>query len=133
MKTILRRIAAYTLVLFFITYIVPGFKVSGGIFTLLVGGVGLTLMFVVLKPILKIISFPINILTMGLSSVLTNALILYLLIIFVTGISLSPFIYKSYNFFGFITPRISFNLFFAYLYSSFVISVIDSVISWLID
>lgn len=132
MKTIARSIVIYSFALYFLPMLIPGFKVSGGFLTFLIGGIALALMFLVLKPILNIISFPINLITLGLFSILTNALILYLLVFFVIGISIVPFSYPPSEVLGFAVPKISFSLLFAYIYTSFMLSFIDSFFSWLI-
>ena len=132
MRTILRSIGIYLLALYFMPMIVPGFTIEGGFITLLIGAVVLALMFLILKPILNIISFPVNMLTLGLFSIITNAFILYLLTILVPNITVQPFTYPKGHFLGFITPVISFNTFFAYTYSAFILSCINSGIRWLI-
>lgn len=90
------------------------------------------LMFLILKPILNIISFPVNLITLGLFSMFTNALILYLLVFFIIGISISPFSYPSFELLGFDVPKISFSLIFTYIYTAFVLSFIDYFFSWLV-
>lgn len=132
MKAITRAIAIYTLALYFLPMLIPGLKISGGFLTFLIGGIALMLMFLVLKPILNIISFPINLVTLGLFSIFTNAFILYLLVFFVIGISIVPFSYPPFEILGFNIPKISFSLIFAYIYTAFVLSFIDSFFSWLI-
>ena len=133
MRTILRSIGIFLLALYFIPQIIPGFTIEGGFMTILVGAVVLALMFLILKPILNIISFPVNMLTLGLFSIITNALILYLLTILVPNITVQPFSYPAGHFYGFITPHIYFNTFFAYTYSAFILSCINSIIRWVIS
>lgn len=133
MKSIVRRIAIYTFTLSILPIIIPGVSIDGGFMTLLGGGIALSLMFLILKPILNLISFPVNAITLGLFSIFTNALIIYLLTIFVTGILVNPFTYRSSNIFGFITPNIFFNQFFAYVITAFITSIIVSCLSWLME
>jgi putative membrane protein len=132
MKTILRSVGIYLLALYFIPQFVPGFTIEGGFTTLFIGAVVLALMSLVLKPLLNIISFPVNMLTLGLFSIIINALILYLLTILVPNITVQPFTYPRAHIYGFITPVIYFNTFFAYTYSAFILSCINSGIRWLI-
>lgn len=132
MKSILRSIGIYLLALYFIPQIVPGFTIEGGFETLLVGSVVLALMFLILKPILNIISFPVNMLTLGLFSIIVNAFILYLLTILVPNITVQPFTYPHTHFSGFSTPEIPFDTFFSYVYSAFILSCINSGIRWLV-
>jgi putative membrane protein len=129
MKTVLRSIAIYLFALYFIPQIIPGFTIDGGFITLIIGAVVLALMFLILKPILNIISFPVNMLTLGLF--VTSAFILYLLTILVPNITIQPFSYPKAHFYGFITPVITFNTFFSYTYSAFILSCINSGIRWL--
>lgn len=133
MKTILRRIAIYTLTLFLLPTLIPGVGITGGLETLFIGGAALALMFLVLKPVLSIISFPINLITLGLFSIITNAFILYLMTRFVEGVKISPFEFSSLSFAGFTTPAIEFNIYMAYIFTAVVISIIESALSWLMD
>lgn len=133
MKTLLRNIAIYFLILFLLPHIIPGVTITGGINTFLVGSFVLTLLFIILKPILNIISFPANMLTLGIFNIFINGLLIYLLTVFVTEITISAFTYTNMNIFGFITPVISFNTFFAYIYTAFVLTLINSFIRWLIE
>lgn len=133
MKSFLRNIAIYTLCLFFVTNLVDGASLSGGFWTLVSAGLVLTLFFVLLKPILSIITLPVNVLTLGVFNIFINALLLYLLTIFVTEFSIVTFTSTSTDIFGFVIPAIFFNTFFAYLYTAVVLTVINSVIRWLIE
>ena len=133
MKTLLRNIAIYFLILFLLPYLIPGVNINGGLNTLLVGSFVLTLFFLILKPILSIISFPVNMVTLGIFNIFINGLLIYLLTVFVTEISISAFTYTNGNVLGFITPVLAFNTFFAYLYVAFVLTLINSTIRWLIE
>lgn len=132
MKTIIRAVAIYTLSLFLLPYLIPGIKIEGGFLTLIIGGASLAFLFLTIKPILNIITLPVNMLTLGIFSIFTNALILYILTIFVIDISILPFTYPKTEILGFVIPRLEFNTFFAYIYTSFVLSCIDSFFSWLV-
>lgn len=132
MKTVIRTVIAYILILYFLPNLVAGFTVEGGFFTLFVGGVILSMLFLVLRPIISVISFPVNVLTLGLFNIFINALLLYLLTVFVSEISVTAFTMTRVDIAGFIIPMIHFNTFFAYVYTAFIISVIDLFIKWLI-
>lgn len=133
MKTFLRNISIYTLCLYLTTRIVEGATIGGAFWTLLSAGLVLTLFFVLLKPILSLITLPVNMVTLGLFNIFINALLLYLLTIFVTAFSIVAFTSTSLNIFGFIIPSITFNTFFAYIYTAFVLTIINSFIRWLIE
>ncbi len=131
MKTIVRNIFIYSFALYFLPMIIPGFYVQGGIFTILSGAIALTLMFLVLRPILSIISLPINMITLGLFYIVINTFILYLLSVFINGVRVAPFHYPRTEIVGFIIPSISFSMLLAYIYTAFVLSCIESFFKWM--
>lgn len=133
MKTLLRNIAIYFLILILLPIIIPGVSIIGGFNTLLVGSFVLTLLFIILKPILNIISFPANVVTLGIFNIFVNGLLIYLLTVLVAEITISAFAYDPMNILGFITPAMSFNTFFAYIYTAFILTIINSFIRWLIE
>lgn len=133
MKSFLRNTVIHTLALFLLPKIIPGVLIQGGTTTLLLGGFVLTLMYLTLKPILSILSFPLNLLTFGLFSVITNSLLLYLLTIFVPGIIVRAFSYPRVEWLGFVIPSFSLNTFFAFAVSAIVLAALVGGIRWLIE
>ena len=133
MKTLLRRLFICTFALFLMPILIPGMNVGGGFWTLLGAGVTLSLLWILLKPILNIISLPANMMTMGLFSIFNSALILYLLTVFFSAVSIEAFTYPRTDLAGVIIPTLTFNTFLAYIYSAFVLSFIDSFLSWLMQ
>lgn len=133
MKSIVRNIAFYSFALFVISQILVGVKVSGGFWDYILGGVVLTLLFLIVKPILGIITLPLNIITLGAFSFLINVIILYLLTIFVTSISVGAFTFNGFSFAGFVVPKFSLNNFFAFVIASILLSVIIGVLKWLTE
>lgn len=133
MKSFFRNILFNAFAIFFISQILPGVKVSGGLFTYIIGGVALTLLLFLLRPILNILTLPLNLVTLGLFSFLTNVIIFYLLTVFVSGISITSFTFPGYTYAGFVIPQVYFNVLFAFIIVSFLQSVIFSFLSWLIQ
>lgn len=133
MKSILRNIAFYSFALFITSQVVVGLRVSGNWTTYLMGGAVLTILFVLVKPILSLITLPLTIITLGWFSVIINAIILYLLTIFVSGISISAFIFEGFSFAGFIVPSMSINNLFAFILASLLLSFIIGALKWLTE
>ena len=131
MKTIARHITVYSLALYLLPDFIPGLEIQGGLLTYLLGGIALTLIGLIIKPILHLISIPVNIITMGLFNLVINALLLYLLTIFITDITIHPFVYEKFNIWIFSADKIAFNTFFAYAYVAFMLSLIDAFANWL--
>lgn len=132
MKTLLRNTIVNTAALYLLPYIFPGVSVVGGFTVFLLGGILLTIMSFTIKPILSVISIPFNIITMGLFSALTNAIILYLLTIILPKIKIEGFLFEGMQFTGFVIPKMEINTFFAYVLSAVVIAAIMTVFNWLI-
>jgi putative membrane protein len=133
MKTLLRNTAIYTFALFLLPKILNGVVISDSLLTYVLGGFFLTLLFMVIKPILHIISFPLNLITLGLFSAFTNVIILYLLTVIHPGIRISAFTYPGVSVFGFVVPRMDINVFFAYVLSAVILAIIVTAINWLIE
>ena len=132
MKSILTNILLYSMSLFLLTLYIPGVKVTGGMQTFIFGGAVLALMFLILKPILTIITLPLNIITLGTFSFFINVIILYLLTVFIVNISINEFVFPGIKYAGFTIPKIYLNNFVAFIVSSFLLSVIFTFLSWLI-
>ncbi len=64
--------------LYLASYLIEGFKVSGGWQAYVVAGLVLTFLNLIVKPILKLVTFPLIILTLGLFLIVINALLLWL-------------------------------------------------------
>ncbi len=71
------RILGNSLALYAATYLVPGFLINGGIKEYLLAGVLLGILNFFIKPILKVVSMPLILLTLGLWTIVLNALLLW--------------------------------------------------------
>ncbi len=71
------RILGNSLAIFVATYLVPGFIINGGVREYLLAGVLLGILNFAIKPVLKVISMPLIILTLGLWTIVINALMLW--------------------------------------------------------
>jgi putative membrane protein len=109
-----------------------GVKVNGGIEVYIAGGIALSVLFFLLKPILNVVTLPLNIITLGLFSFVTNAIILYLLTVFVSNISITAFKFGGLSAFGFVIPQIQINSFFAFIIASVSVTLIVGFLKWLI-
>lgn len=131
MKAKLTNILFYSFGLFILTLVLPGVKITGGIPTFIIGGIVLSLMFLIIKPVLNIITLPLNFITLGSFSFFINVIILYLLTVFVPSISINPFTFNGLKFAGFIVPKIFVNTFFVFILASLVLSSVFTFLTWL--
>jgi len=132
MKSIVRNVTFYGLALFALTQFLEGVKITGGFPTYILGGIVLSLIFLIIKPILNIIAFPLNIITLGLFSFFSNVIILYLLTVFVPDIRINAFQFQGFSFAGFIIPKVYLNSFMAFVASALSLSLIVSFLTWLV-
>jgi len=79
---------------------------------------------VILKPIIKIITIPINILTLGFFRIIINTLGLYLAVFLFEAFTVSNINSPATKILGFSIPQLQFQNFWAYLVTSFTISFI---------
>ncbi len=77
------------LTLFIIAFFLPNVGYTD-IPTLILAGVVLTVLNKVVKPVLKLLTLPINVVTIGLFGTVINALLLWLLTYLVPGFSILP-------------------------------------------
>lgn len=131
MKSLLKNIVFYSLALFLSSQIVAGLKISGGFATYLLGGTALSLLFLIVKPILSIVTLPLTIITLGWFSLIINAVILYFLTILVATISISAFMFNGFSFAGFVIPSFYVNGLFSFVFAAIVVTFIVGVLRWL--
>lgn len=133
MKALVRNTIFYALGLHYLAVLLAGVTISGGLVTLLIGGFILSLLLLILKPILNLLSFPLNFVSLGLYSALVNVIILYVLTLFVPNITITAFRFTGFTFLGFVIPSMWFNQFFAFVVAASVLAVIIGFIQWLIE
>lgn len=133
MKYLLRNTFYYAFALFLLPFLLTGVSVRGGLTTYLFAGFILTLLLFILKPIIGIISFPLNVITLGLFSLLTNTLILYLLTVFVPAVTVHASTFKGISLGIIIIPELVLNIFFTYLVSSVIITLFITFMTWITE
>lgn len=87
---IILRWVINALALLLVTYIVPGFIVVG-FYPALIAALLLGFMNAVIRPILLLLTLPINILTLGLFTFVVNALMLWFVATIVKGFDITTF------------------------------------------
>ena len=133
MKTLLRNTLFYSFAIYLLPLILSGVRIGDGLLSLLILGFTLMLLYAFLRPILNVLSLPINIITIGLFSVLINTFLLYLLTVLVPSITISAFTFDGIEYSGFVIPKTYINTFFAYVLSATTISAIMSFLNWVTD
>lgn len=110
-----------------------GLKIEGDFLIYLSAGIVFYIISFILNPVLKLITLPINVATLGFFSFLINAPIFYLLTVIIPQVKISDFTFQGLSLVGFVIPRIYFGTFFAYIVVSIVFSAIISGIKWITE
>ena len=82
---------AFTFIVMFTAWLVPGIKLDG-FFTAFVAAAVIAIVNISLKPILNLITLPINVLSLGLFTLVINAIIPMFVAYLVTGFEIDGFI-----------------------------------------
>lgn len=131
MKSLIRNTTVNAFALYLLSITLAGVSIAGGLITYLFGGIALSVMNITVRPLLSILSVPLNLVTLGLFSFFSNAIILYLLTVIIPDIEISAFTFKGFSFVGFVVPDIYFNSLFAYVAAAAVLSLFYSYFEWL--
>jgi len=132
MKGLVRNTVINGISLAVLDQIIPGVTILGGFKTYVIAGFILSLLLLIIKPILNILSLPLNMVTLGLFSFFTNSIILYLLTVFVTEVTISKFTFNGFTIAGFVIPVMNFNTFYAFILTAAMLSLVIAFFDWLI-
>jgi putative membrane protein len=111
--------------------IFSGLVLHGGLQTLIVGGILLTIGFKLLKPILSVISLPFNLLTLGLFSVVIIAFIIFLITLIYPPIEIRAFTFPGVVIWGVEIHKFYVTSLLSYILISVTIYLITKLIDWL--
>lgn len=90
MKTIIRYLGTVAAVVLTV-YLVPGVTVTGGWETVLLVALVWSVITLVIRPVLTLLTLPITILTFGLFSLILNAILFWIMASIVPGFAVSGF------------------------------------------
>lgn len=85
----LRPVVRTAIVLFLLATLLPTVNFYNWL-TLVIASVVVTILFQLVRPILKILLLPINIITLGLFSTVINTILLYVALYIVPGFTITP-------------------------------------------
>ncbi len=91
MRTVLKYLGPVAAVLLTVN-LVPGIYVTGGWTTILLAALVWSVLTMVIRPVLTILTLPITIITFGLFSFVLNALLFYAMALIVPGFEVSTFL-----------------------------------------
>jgi putative membrane protein len=132
MKSVIRHFTIDTYCLWLTSNFASGMVFQKGFMTLVIAGVAITFVSVLAKPVINLMLLPINILTFGIFRWVGSAVILYLVTLLVKDFKIISFNYTGLSSKWFDIPILHFEGLMAFVAYSLILSVIMSVIYWLI-
>ncbi|KKS92983.1 MAG: hypothetical protein UW68_C0024G0008 [Candidatus Collierbacteria bacterium GW2011_GWB1_44_6] len=132
MKVFLRHVLINLLVIYLTDLFYPGFSILHDTKTLLSAAVIWLLLNKIVKPIIKLLLLPINLITLNLFSWVISLITLFLLQTIVGGISISAYHFPGFSSQGFAIPAFYVGVLLSYIIASCILNLIHSFILWLI-
>lgn len=131
-KKLLRSFVSNIVGLIVASFIATGFKLDITDYQTLMTAAGiLVLVNILVKPLIRLVSFPINVITLGFFEFVINALMLYLVILLVDNIIVTNGILQ-FGYFGIFINEIAVSKFGTVLASATIISIINWLLKILI-
>lgn len=132
MKVFLRHILINLLVIFLVDACYSGFSILHDAKTLITAAVIWLLLNKIVRPIIKLLLLPINLITLNLFSWAVSLITLFLLPLIVEGIKISPYDFPGLSYQGFSMPPFHFNLFLSFAVASTLLNLFHNGIVWII-
>ncbi|MEK7550407.1 MAG: phage holin family protein [Patescibacteria group bacterium] len=121
MKRIVKHFVIDTVSLYVISQFVSGLVFAEGFKTIVITGAVLSITTLLIKPIINLLLLPLNLITFGLFKWVGYAVTLYIVTLLVAGFEIIGFSYQNLNFTGTL----------AIIAFSFVLSLLTSIITWI--
>lgn len=132
MKALLRHALINLLVIYLVDAYYPGFSILHDAKTLITAAIIWLLLNKIVKPVIKLLLLPINLITLNLFSWVVSLITLFLLPIIVDGIDITPYDFPGFNYQGFSIPAFHLNLFLSFLVVSTLLNLFHNVTVWII-
>lgn len=132
----IRRAIKYFLIssvtLYMVSLVVSGMIFENGITTIVLTGIVLCLTSLIIKPVINILLLPLNLITFGLFRWVSYAVAFYIVTLVVPGFKIVGFAFSGLTSYWLSIPAISLKGILAYIVFSFVISLVSSILDWLL-
>ncbi len=133
MKGFFQEVAINSVALYTTLNIFSGLAVTGGFWGIFTAAILITIGFRILKPVINIITLPLNVITFGLFQALVVAFIVFLITLIYPQMQITEFQFEGAQFFGIIIQPFFVSLFLSYIIISVTIYLINRSLFWLFD
>lgn len=131
MRQILKNVFLNSFSVFIVSVIFSGLKVKGGFDTYIIAGAILAFLSTILDPIVKFLTLPFNILTLGLLSFITTLVALFILTLVFPNIGVTSFTLHAFSFMGVQIKEIYVASFLSFIVISATMYFLNKIINWL--
>lgn len=131
-KKFLRRSFRAFLSLAGLAWIFPGFQVKNIFLSLIIAALIFTAINILVKPILKLIFLPLNLVSFGMLRWVVNVFTLLILTLIVEEVRFVAFKYPGFDYAGFVIPALAFSSIGSLIAGSFILNFIRKAIYWLL-
>lgn len=131
MKKLFLQFIVTALTLVVTDYLIPGVEIRNSIDGLLLVTVMFTAINVIIKPLLKVLSLPIEVATLGTFSVIINTVLLLMVDYILTPLSITSFWFPGITYGPIIIAPMRVPAFLTAVVASLLISAISSLLIWL--
>jgi len=128
MKYLIKVWVFYVFSLWLTKELFPAFTIEGTWTTLFVSGLILSLLMLIVKPLLKILFIPINLLTFGLLSWFINVIVIYVFTLIAPNIAVSAWMFPGFAWQGFIIPATNLSYLICLIITSFSVTTITNIL-----
>jgi len=133
MKHFIKIWVFYVVALWFVQQIFPAFVIQGGWQPIFLAGLLLSLLMLVVRPLLKILFIPINILTFGLLSWFVNVIVIYVFTLIAPNVSITAWQFPGWSWQGFSIPGTYLSYFLCLVITSICITGITNFLEDITD
>ncbi len=131
MKDFLRESLLWSISLYVAASVFSGLKISTMAVNLILSGLVFALFNHLVKPIVKLITLPLNLLTLGLLSWINQVIVLFLIVKFWNHVSVVAFTMPAWHQSGFSVPSLSINSLVSYILAAVILTLIYKILDWL--
>lgn len=131
MRWILRQLLFHLAALLATQVIIPGFSIGSSYQSIGLATLALSAINVFVKPIVKILFLPLNIITLNLFSVVINIGVIVALTKLVSTVTISSWQFKGFSAYGFVVPSFEFTVIYTYIIVSILITLAVTFLNWL--
>lgn len=130
MRWVIRQLLFHFTALILTATIVPGFSIGSTYENIAIATAALSVINVFIKPIVKILFLPLNMITLNLFSIVINIAVVFGLTKVVPTVTISSWYFSGFTFNGFTIPAFEFTVLYTFILVSIIITLIIAILNW---